>query len=141
VIGPDGAVRSNVTTDERIAELAVAGPRALASTSGAHILDWGTFPIAGRPRHGATIVREASDHQVIGYLIEVAPGSVVEVIVSTDGFRTRPDYTAASDTEPGWATRCATTPPPCSAASPGTRWASATAGPASATTPATARPT
>jgi hypothetical protein len=81
--------------------------RAVASTSGANILDWGTFPIAGRPRHAATIVREASDHQVIGYLIEVAPGSVVEVIVATDGFRTRPDYTEASDTEPGWVTRVA----------------------------------
>jgi hypothetical protein len=81
--------------------------RAIASTSGANILDWGTFPIAGVPRRAATIVRETPDHQVIGYLIEVAPGSVVEVIVATDGFRTHPDYTFASATEPGWVTRVA----------------------------------
>jgi hypothetical protein len=81
--------------------------RAVAKTSGANILDWGTFPIAGVPRHAATIVREVSDHQVIGYLIEVSPGSAVEVIVATDGDRTRPDYTEASATEPGWVTRVA----------------------------------
>jgi hypothetical protein len=74
----------------------------IAEASGATIAEWGVAPVNGSERRFAVIVSspESQDRAIVGYVVEVAPGSYVEAVFGGWG-AVQPTY-AGLASDPAW---------------------------------------